>query len=382
MGNVTTDSPHPIAKPVRAPTSFPRAAVVIVALAAALVGSLALKQFAWLVGPVFLALVIVTLVHPLHRWLQRHKVPRLMALLGLVVSIYGLVIVLVAIVAFSIARLAAILPGYAADAAGLVQALSVRFGAVGVGASQVQAVSAALDLRRVITAVAALFRGLISFGATMIFFLGLLLFMAIDSVGIDSRLEMLSAKRPGLSKALRIFARDTRRFLAVTGIFGLLTGFADTLLLWWLGIPLAVLWGLLAAVCNFILYVGFVIGLVPPALLALLDQGWQTMLLVIVVYIILNSLLTSLIAPHYLGDAVGVSTPVTVVGLVFWGWVLGPLGAILSVPLTSLLKVLLIDSDPRARWATALVGSTREHRRRYQGAPKTPLVPPSAQRQR
>ena len=215
MGNVTTDSPHPIAKPVRAPTSFPRAAVVIVALAAALVGSLALKQFAWLVGPVFLALVIVTLVHPLHRWLQRHKVPRLMALLGLVVSIYGLVIVLVA----------------------------------------------------------ALFRGLISFGATMIFFLGLLLFMAIDSVGIDSRLEMLSAKRPGLSKALRIFARDTRRFLAVTGIFGLLTGFADTLLLWWLGIPLAVLWGLLEAVCNFILYVGFVIGLVPPACSRCLIRG-------------------------------------------------------------------------------------------------------------
>jgi AI-2 transport protein TqsA len=203
MGNVTTGSPHPIAKPVRAPTSFPRAAVVIVALAAALVGSLALKQFAW---------------------------P------------------------------AAMLPGYAADAAGLVQALSVRLGALGVGASQVQAVSAALDLRRVITAVAALFRGLISFGATMIFFLGLLLFRAIDSVGIDSRLEMLSAKRPGLSNALRIFARDTRRFLAVTGIFGLLTGFADTLLLWWLGIPLAVLWGLLTAVCNFIPYVGLSLG--------------------------------------------------------------------------------------------------------------------------
>jgi hypothetical protein len=88
------------------------------------------------------------------------------------------------------------------------------------------------------------------------------------------------------------------------------------------------------------------------------------------------------LAPVAFSIAVGVPTPVTVVALVLWGWVLGPLGAILSVPLTSLLKVLLIDSDPRARWATALVGSTREHRRRSQGAPKTPLVPPSAQRQR
>jgi hypothetical protein len=60
-----------------------------------------------------------------------------------------------------------------------------------------------------------------------------------------------------------------------------------------------------------------------------------------------------------MGDAIGVSTPVTVISVVFWGWVLGPLGAILSMPLTSLLKVLLIDSDPRARWAAALVGSPR-----------------------
>jgi predicted PurR-regulated permease PerM len=220
-------------------------------------------------------------------------------------------------------------------------------------------VAAGLDLRRVITVVTTMLRRLISFGASLVFFLSLLLFIAIDSAAISSRLAMLSSQRPGLAQALRTFARDTRRFLAVTGIFGLLTGFADTLLLWWLGIPLPVLWGLLAAVCNFIPYVGFVIGVIPPALLALLDFGWETMLLVIIVYIILNSLLTSLIAPRYMGDAIGVSTPVTVISVVFWGWVLGPLGAILSMPLTSLLKVLLIDSDPRARWAAALVGSPR-----------------------
>ena len=168
---------------------------------------------------------------------------------------------------------------------------------------------------------------------------------------------MLSSQRPGLAQALRTFARDTRRFLAVTGIFRAadrVRGHPASLVARY---SLPVLWGLLAAVCNFIPYVGFVIGVIPPALLALLDFGWETMLLVIIVYIILNSLLTSLIAPRYMGDAMGVSTPVTVISVVFWGWVLGPLGAILSMPLTSLLKVLLIDSDPRARWAAALVGS-------------------------
>jgi|GEM_PF-2602271 AI-2 transport protein TqsA len=103
-------------------------------------------------------------------------------------------------------------------------------------------------------------------------------------------------------------------------------------------------------------------GRPPPTLLALLDHGWQTMLLVIVVYILLISLLTSLIAPHYIGHAVNMSVLLGVIALVFWGWVLGPLGAILSIPITSLLKVLLIDSDPRAQWAAALIGSSHRHR--------------------
>jgi AI-2 transport protein TqsA len=360
VANVTTNSPAATTKNGRGPViSTPRGVVALIAVTAALVGALALKQFAWLVGPILLALVIVTLTHPVHVWLQRHRVPHLIALLALVLCIYGLVIVLVAIVAFSIARLAAILPGYADSATAIIQALNGRLAALGLGTSQLQAVAAGLDLRRVITVVTTMLRRLISFGASLVFFLSLLLFIAIDSAAISSRLAMLSSQRPGLAQALRTFARDTRRFLAVTGIFGLLTGFADTLLLWWLGIPLPVLWGLLAAVCNFIPYVGFVIGVIPPALLALLDFGWETMLLVIIVYIILNSLLTSLIAPRYMGDAIGVSTPVTVISVVFWGWVLGPLGAILSMPLTSLLKVLLIDSDPRAGWAAALVGSPR-----------------------
>jgi predicted PurR-regulated permease PerM len=83
---------------------------------------------------------------------------------------------------------------------------------------------------------------------------------------------------------------------------------------------------------------------------------------VIVAFIVLNSLFTSLIQPYFVGDAVGVSMPVTLVALVFWGWVLGPLGAILAIPLTLLVKAILVDTDPTAGWATALFGSTRAMR--------------------
>jgi predicted PurR-regulated permease PerM len=86
------------------------------------------------------------------------------------------------------------------------------------------------------------------------------------------------------------------------------------------------------------------------------------MLTVVVAFILLNSLFTSLIQPYFIGDAVGVSMPVTLVALVFWGWVLGPLGAILAIPLTLLVKAVLVDTDPSAAWATALFGSTRAMR--------------------
>jgi predicted PurR-regulated permease PerM len=79
------------------------------------------------------------------------------------------------------------------------------------------------------------------------------------------------------------------------------------------------------------------------------------MVIVILVYGVLNFVLQSLIQPRFIGDAVGLSVTVTFVALVFWAWLLGPLGAILAIPLTLLAKGLLVDIDPRARWADALL---------------------------
>jgi hypothetical protein len=78
----------------------------------------------------------------------------------------------------------------------------------------------------------------------------------------------------------------------------------------------------------------------------------------------LNSLFTSLLPPYLVGDAVGLSITVTLISVVFWAWVLGPLGAVLAIPLTLLMKAVFIDADPRAAWAATLIGSTRSEARR------------------
>jgi predicted PurR-regulated permease PerM len=158
--------------------------------------------------------------------------------------------------------------------------------------------------------------------------------------------------------ALERFAKGTRRYLLVTTVFGFIVAVLDSVALWIMGVPLAVTWGLLAFITNYIPNVGFVLGLIPPALLALLSGGPDLMIAVILVYGGLNFVLQSLVQPRFIGESVGLSTTVTFLSLAFWAWLLGPLGAILAIPLTVLVKVLLVDIDPSARWADALLRSS------------------------
>jgi AI-2 transport protein TqsA len=187
----------------------------------------------------------------------------------------------------------------------------------------------------------------------------------MEARGIDARLLEIGADRPEATVALKGFARRTRRYLVVTTIFGLIVAALDTIALAWMGIPLVVLWGLLSFVTNYIPNIGFVLGLLPPALLALAGSGWRLMLIVILVYTVVNFVAQSLIQPYYVGDAVGLSAAAAFIALVFWAWVLGPLGLLLAIPATLLLMVVLVDVDPQAGWVAALLRTPpRADRRR------------------
>lgn len=341
---------------------LPRALTILLGLAAATITVLGARELGWLIGPVFLALVIVLLVHPLHTWLRHRRVPEGVALVVLLLAIFGVLIVLGTIMVLALGRLVTVLPTYAAEADGLVNDLRGWLIGQGISRDTVSAMLSDVSLGAVVQRLVPVLSGVAGLAMNAVFLFSLLLFLGIDATSALGRLAAIGRLRPRLGQALGIFASNTRRFLGVTTIFAVITGLADTLLLLWLDIPLAILWGLLAAICNYIPYVGFVIGLVPPALLALLIGDWPLMLVVIIAFILLNSLFTSIIQPYFVGDAVGVSMPVTLVALVFWGWVLGPLGAILAIPLTLLVKAILIDTDPSAAWANALFGSTRSMR--------------------
>jgi AI-2 transport protein TqsA len=336
---------------------MPRALVILLGAGAAVLVLAGVRSIAWLIGPAFLALIVVIALSPVQNWLRRHHWPAWLTTLVLVLLVVGLLAVFALVVVVSLARLAALLPQYADQADDLLKSLAGSLERFGVAPGQMQDAVSTVNPAKVVTLIGALLAGLSATLTSAVFLLCLLLFLSVEAGGIERRLAAVSVDRPGLSSALRSFARGTRSYLLVTTVFGFIVAVLDGTALVIIGVPLPVLWAVLSFITNYIPNVGFLIGLVPPALLALLTGGVPEMLAVIGVYCVLNFIVQSLIQPRFVGDSVGLAMTTTFVALIFWAWLLGPLGALLAIPLTLLAKALLVDVDPTAGWVTALAGS-------------------------
>jgi AI-2 transport protein TqsA len=350
---------------------LPRSLVMLLGAGSAVLVLAGVHAVAWLVGPAFLALMIVIAVSPVQGALLRRGWPAWLSTLVLVLLVLGVLLLFALVFVVSIARLAALLPQYADQAEETLQSLASSLQGLGVQPGQLEQAVSAIDPARLVALIGTVLAGLSGAASSLVFLSCLLLFLSVEAGGIDQRLAATAADRPQLETALRSFAAGTRSYLVVTAVFGVIVGVLDGVALWIIGVPLPVLWAVLSFLTNFVPNIGFVIGLVPPALLALLTGGVPEMLLVIGVYCVLNFVIQSLIQPRFVGDSVGLAMTTTFVALVFWAWLLGPIGALLAIPLTLLVKALLVDVDPTARWAVALAGSLerpprapRGHRRR------------------
>jgi len=326
--------------------------VLLLALASAVVVVVGLHLAAGLAGPVLLALVLAVTVSPLTGSLRRHRFPAWLAVTVSVLVVYVSLGVVVGAVVLSAGRLLDLLPSYHDELAALHTELAGTLTRLGIGRPGED------DVTGWITRVAGDLLGGVWEGLLeMILVVALVLFLAVDSVDLPARLAVTVRRRPMVVHALGDFARGTRRYVVVTSVFGLAVAAVDTVALWLFGVPLPVLWGLLSFTTNYIPNIGFFVGLVPPALLGLLDGGTGTMLAVVVTYCAVNFLIQSMIQPKVVGDAVGLSTTVSFLSVVFWAAVIGPLGALLAVPLSLLTKALLLDADPGTRWIAALIAA-------------------------
>jgi predicted PurR-regulated permease PerM len=161
--------------------------------------------------------------------------------------------------------------------------------------------------------------------------------------------------QPSENNFSQVFVEKLREYMSMKTIISMMTGVIIALAMWLIGLDYPMLWGVLAFMLNFVPNIGSIIAAVPAVMLALVQLGGTSALLVTAVYVAVNILIGSVIEPRYMGKGLGLSTLVVFVSLVFWGWVLGPVGMLLSVPLTITVK-LALDCKPETQWLGHLLG--------------------------
>jgi predicted PurR-regulated permease PerM len=337
----------------RAP--LPRGLLILLGLAAATVALAGMKSIAHIIDPTFLALVLMITVHPIRGWLVRKHVPGWVAALATILTVYAILIALIVAMIVSLARLAQLAPSYAPDINNLTQDATDWLKSLGVDQKQLDDVLGSLDVGKLFDLATTILSSTLGVLSNLVFIGLVALFIGMDGGRFTGILHATTGERPAIVVALSSFAHNTRKYFAVSAIFGLIVAVIDSAALYLLGIPAALVWGLLAFVTNFVPNIGFIIGVIPPAILGLLEGGPALMIAVIVVYCVINFIIQSVIQPKVVGDVLGLSTTLTFLALVFWTWVLGPLGAILALPMTLLAKALLIDVDPEYRWLGPLL---------------------------
>src|SRR4051794_8923564 len=338
-----------------APPGMPRWLVLLAGLAAATVAVAGLRAVAWLVAPVFLALVVVVALAPVQSWLRSKGVPRWLATTVLLLLVWTVLLTFVVLLVVSAAQFAALLPDYSDRAEFLINSVVNDLNDAGIVSGQLSDLVRQIDYGQLVGVATGVLSRLTSAASTLLLLLSAMVFMAIESGGFPRRIALVGRERPHLPVALSLFTQGTRSYLLVSTVFGAIVAVGDWIALAIIGVPAAALWGLLAFVTNYVPNIGFVLGVVPPALLGLLAGGWGELIAIVVVYSLLNFVVQTLIQPRFVGDSVGLSMTVTFIALLFWGWVLGALGALLAIPLTLLVKALLVDVDPRGHWLDVLL---------------------------
>ncbi len=344
------------------PVASRRTTSILIGLGGATVAVFGLAAIAGIAGPILLALVLTICAQPVRRGLERRGVPRGLATGSVVATVFVVLAAFVAALGLALGQFAALLPQFASQLSDIGAAVTDWLASIGFGAAQVQAIEEGFDPSNLVTVVSGLFGSITNITVALVIVLTMLILMAADAGYLPTLLDQLRPSRPTLVEALTNFASSVRRYMVATTLLGIAQGVLNALALVALGVPGAFLWGLLSFLCSFIPNVGYFIAIIPPTVFAFLTGGWELALPVIVIYAIVNGVVQSIVQPRVVGNAVALSQSLTFASVLFWAIVLGAIGAILAIPLTLLIRTILVDADPAAAWWRPLIGDLDETR--------------------
>lgn len=321
---------------------------LLVTLAAVVVLLAGMRVAAPVIGPVAIALLITIAWSPASQWLQRKGWPPLLAsLTGVLVGVV-VIALLVLLVWSSLLQLQENLPEYEPRVAVLRESINGFLARLPFETSNLFE-SESMQPGAIVGYALKFVGGLTSTAGNFGILVLVMAFLMIESVRYPQKLRDAFHASAETAQRIDKFVQSMRSYVVLNTIFGLMAGVANTILLLIIGVDLAIFWGVLSFLLSFLPNIGFLLALAPPALLALLQFGVAKALMVVIGFTVINFLIDNVIKPRYFGGSLDISPAVVVLSLVFWGWLLGPVGALLAVPL-SISARFLVESHEESRW--------------------------------
>ena len=292
-----------------------------------------------IIVPFILALFLAVIINPLVQLLVRCRVPRVLAISLLIGLIVMLAIVLLASLGTSLNELARTLPQYRNYLYEPMQTIAPWLQRMGFTVSVVE-LNKYIDPNAVMTLVTSLLTQLSNAMSSIFLLLLTVVFMLLEVPQLPAKLQQLMSRPVGMG-AIQRAIDSVSHYLVLKTAISLITGLVVWGMLVLLDVRFAFMWGLLAFALNYIPNIGSVLAAIPPILQVLVFGGLYEALVVLAGYLIVNLVFGNILEPRIMGRGLGLSTLVVFLSLIFWGWLLGPVGMLLSVPLTIIVKIAL-----------------------------------------
>jgi predicted PurR-regulated permease PerM len=329
-----------------------RGAMVIAAIVIIIAG---MREASAILVPLLLAVFIAVIGGPPAFWLKRKGVPSSLAVLAVVLVMLGIGTGMGAVLSTSLNGFYQQMDSYKASLNQQMDALFTWLKGMGIHLDWglLKEVINPGEAMQLVATLLAGFGGVL----TNAFLITLtVVFILLEASGFPAKLRAAMKDPKASFPAFEQFTHAVKSYLVIKTVVSLATGVAAALWVFLLGLDFPLLWGLLAFLFNYVPTIGSIVAAVPAMLLALVQLGPFPALLVAVGYLCINFAFGSVIEPRFMGRGLGLSTLVVFLSLVFWGWVLGPVGMLLSVPLTMTAKIAL-ESREETRWLAILLGS-------------------------
>jgi len=310
------------------------------------------KAASVIVVPFLLALFLAIILAPLFLWLKKKGVPQGIALLLIVILLFGSIGTLVMLIGTSVQDFSHNVPLYESKLRADFRNLLAVLDGYNITVPKEDIISMfATD--SVMEYIAKTLKSLGGLLTNSLMIIVTVVFMLMEISQFTKKLERANSK--SLNSFVAI-SDNIKRFILLKSMTSAATGIIVTIGLKFFDIHYAVLWGVVAFLLNFIPNIGSIIAAIPAVLMAMVQYDIGTALAVTGLYVAVNVTIGSILEPRIMGQGLGLSTLVVFLSLIFWGWLLGPVGMLLSVPLTIMVKIVL-DAQEDTKWISTLLGN-------------------------